>query len=84
MLSDRHKLYRAFPKSRSDVDYLDKLLKQGDAGVSKNTLVQTQNCLKMTSTLNYRPNIPLYRRLTIISITDNYRSIGVHYRLSRL
>ncbi|XP_015750897.1 PREDICTED: uncharacterized protein LOC107330868, partial [Acropora digitifera] len=27
-----HKLYRAFPKSQSDVDYLDKLLKQGDDG----------------------------------------------------
>lgn len=37
-LFDRHKLYRAFPKSQSDVDYLDKLLKQGDDGVSKNKL----------------------------------------------
>ncbi|XP_068714992.1 carboxypeptidase B-like [Montipora foliosa] len=28
-----HKLYRAYPKTQADVDFLDKLLKQGDDGI---------------------------------------------------
>ena len=31
---NRHKLYTAYPKSQEDVNFLDKLLKEGVDGVS--------------------------------------------------
>lgn len=32
-LFNRHKLYRAYPKNKDDVAFLDKILKAGDDGV---------------------------------------------------
>ena len=39
----RHKLYRAYPKTQADVDFLDKLLKQGDDGVSIPIVLEFSN-----------------------------------------